>query len=240
MKTYYGINSEFQGWEKAPPLIASLIAEIGAKRILEVGSGANPILSSRYVRDAAITYVTSDLCAEELEKADPAFERLVLDLSGESVDPALLGTFDIVLSHMVCEHIQDGEQFHRNISSLLRPGGLSVHFVAALGNLPMLANRLIPGWFSDFLQKTFAPRDAHRHRKFKAYYSWSRGPTPAMIQRFQSLGFEVLVYNGYFGHDYYKARLKPLHWLEGFKSRWLVRHPVPQLASYATIILRKR
>jgi SAM-dependent methyltransferase len=174
-----------------------------------------------------------------LEKADPAFEKLLLNLSDKSVDPTLSGTFDIVLYHMVCEHIQDGEQFHRNIHTLLRPGGLSIHFIAALGNLPMATNRWTPEWLSSLLQKNLKPRDEHRHGKFKAYYSWSRGPTPTMIKRFQSLGFEVLVYNGYFGHDYYKARLKPLHWLEGMKSRWLVRHPIPQLASYATIVLRK-
>jgi hypothetical protein len=60
-----------------------------------------------------------------------------------------------------------------------------------------------------------------------------------MIARFESLGYEVIEYTGYFGHEYYMKRLPWLHRIEELKSLFLVRHPVPQFCSYATLVLRK-
>jgi hypothetical protein len=61
-----------------------------------------------------------------------------------------------------------------------------------------------------------------------------------MVTRFESLGFEVLEYTGYFGHSYYRRRLPLLDFIEGKKAAWLARHPHPLLTSYARVLLRKR
>jgi hypothetical protein len=84
----------------------------------------------------------------------------------------------------------------------------------------------------------FSPRDEHLHGKFSAYYSWSRGPSNSMIRRFEEIGFEIIDYRGYFGHYYYQ-KLPWLHRLEMFKSKLLLKYPVPQLCSYARVVLRK-
>jgi 2-polyprenyl-3-methyl-5-hydroxy-6-metoxy-1,4-benzoquinol methylase len=232
----YGLVDEFQGWDSG--LFKSLLTEYGSKRILEIGSGANPTLSPDDVRSNGLAYVTSDLSSEELEKADDVFERLVLDLSIKDLDPALSGKFDFVFSRMVGEHVKDGSQYYRNIYSLLRGGGVSAHCFSTLWALPFAFNRLAPEPIARMALDLFNPRDRHRHEKFQAYYNWSRGPTKTMIRRFKNVGFEVLRYDGYFGHPYYK-RIPLLHNLEAFKSRHLLRHPIPQLCSYATILLRK-
>jgi len=235
----YKTVEDFPGWDAAPDFVKSLLAEYGCTRILEVGSGANPTLPPSFVQSHGLSYVTSDLSPEELQKADAAFERLVLDLSEPGVDPALNESFDCVFSRMVNEHIRDGSQYHKNIFNILRPGGISVHCFSTLWTVPFAANRLLPDFVGDILLKAFAPRDSHKHGKFRAYYSWSRGPSNSMITRFQSLGFEVLQYTGYFGHGYYRKRVPLLDRLEQRKSRYLLRHPVPQLCSYATLVLRK-
>jgi hypothetical protein len=84
----------------------------------------------------------------------------------------------------------------------------------------------------------FSPRDEHLHGKFSAYYSWSRGPSNSMIRRFEEIGFEIIDYRGYFGHYYYQ-KLPWLHRLEMFKSKLLLKYSVPQLCSYARVVLRK-
>jgi SAM-dependent methyltransferase len=235
----YGLVDEFQGWGRALDFFKPLFAEYGSKRILEIGSGANPTLAPGDVKADGFSYVTSDLSAAELDKADAAFERLVLDLSTKDLDPALTASFDCVVSRMVAEHIKDGRQYHSNIYKLLRPGGISAHCFSTLWNLPFTANRLLPESLADVALNIFNPRaDRHRHEKFPAYYSWSRGPSEAMLQRYRSLGFEVVRYTGYFGHPYYK-RVPLLDRLEKWKSKQLLHHPVPQLCSYATIVLRK-
>lgn len=230
---------EFPGWGDAPGFFKSLISEYECRRILEVGSGANPTLPAEYVRSTGLNYVTNDLSAEELVKADSAFEQLVLDLSTENLAPELTGSFDCVLSRMVGEHVKDGARYYRNIFRLLRAGGITAHCFSTLWCLPFAANRFMPDFASELLLNFVAPRDRHQHGKFKAYYSWSRGPSKQMVSGFENLGFQVLNYTGYFGHPYYRSRMPWLDRLETLKTRALVNHPVPQLCSYATLVLRK-
>lgn len=230
---------QFRGWQEAPGYLKSLLAEYGCSHILEVGSGANPTLAPEDVLGHAARYVTSDISENELLKADTAFERLVLDLSAREIDSALLSKFDCVFSRMVGEHVRDGEQYHKNIYRVLRPGGIAVHCFSTLGALPFAINRILPDCVADRLLQIFHPRDAYKHGRFKAYYSWGRGPSKTMIARFESLGYEVIEYTGYYGHGYYKTRLAWLDRMERIKSQYLLHHPVPQLCSYATLVLRK-
>lgn len=239
MTASYDVLEKFEGWDGASALFTALIEEYRAQRVLEIGSGANPTLAPEYVRAKGLAYVTSDISTEELAKADIAFERLVLDMSASNLDPGLDGTFDCIASRMVNEHIKDGRQYHRNIHKLLRPGGISVHCFSTLWGFPFAANRLLPESVANLALNIFSPReDPHQHGKFRAYYSWSRGPSKGMLQRFASLGFEIIRYTGYFGHGYYR-RVAVLDRLESWKSSWLLRHPVPQLCCYATVVLRK-
>jgi 2-polyprenyl-3-methyl-5-hydroxy-6-metoxy-1,4-benzoquinol methylase len=205
---------------------------------LEIGSGANPTLSPEFVRDKGISYVTNDADPAELEKADPAYQRLLMDLSTNVTDARLIGKFDCILSKMVNEHVSDGEMYHRNVYNMLKPGGISAHCFSTLWNLPLAANRLLPESVTGFLLQLYSPRDKHQNGKFKAYYSWSRGPSQKMISRFEGLGFEVLQYTGYFGHRYYLS-IPFLHRLEMRKADLLVKYPIPLLCTYSTLILRK-
>jgi 2-polyprenyl-3-methyl-5-hydroxy-6-metoxy-1,4-benzoquinol methylase len=232
---------EFPGWHNSTnhqTYFESLLTKQAAKYVLEIGSGANPILTPRYVHDKGISYVTSDVDSKELEKADPVFKRIVLDISSGILDPGLTGKFDCILSTMVGEHISYGAQYHKNIFKMLKPGGISAHCFSTLGAMPFVANRILPEPIADFLLQMYAPRDSHKSGKFKAYYSWSRGPSKGMVRRFEGLGFEVINYTGYFGHNYYQS-VPFLHRLETMKARRLLKHPIPMLCSYATILLRK-
>jgi 2-polyprenyl-3-methyl-5-hydroxy-6-metoxy-1,4-benzoquinol methylase len=231
--------SMFPGWGGAPFFLESLIEQYNCSHILEVGSGANPTLAPAYVRDRGISCLTSDLEPQELEKADSAFERLVIDLSSPCVRSDLVGQFDCVFSRMVGEHVEDGRQFHKNIYNLLRRGGISVHCLSTLWCLPFTANRFLPEFISARLLNSISPRDGHKHGKFPARYSWGRGPTNHMIHRFEELGFEVVNYTGYFGHHYYTNRFPLLHRAEMLKADLLLRWPMPHLCSYASIVLRK-
>ena len=58
-----------------------------------------------------------------------------------------------------------------------------------------------------------------------------------MLKRFEDIGYDVIAYRGYFGHWYYSP-LKPLHYLEFWKTRALVVVPNPLLCTYSVVILR--
>ncbi len=234
----YGAFADFPGWTEAESWIGGLIRRYEARDILEIGAGANPTLSLSSLKSLAVReYTTNDVSAEELAKAAPGYATLCCDFA----DPALEFSrqYDFVCSRMVNEHVRDGAAYYRNVFRALRPGGVTVHAFSTLYALPFVVNRLMPEATSSALLNAFAPRDRHQHEKFRAYYSWSRGPTRRQIRRFEALGFDVLEYRGYFGHNYYEKRLAPLHWLEQRKEAWLLRHPMPMLTSYATVLLRR-
>ncbi|WKW12435.1 methyltransferase domain-containing protein [Pseudogemmatithrix spongiicola] len=234
----YSAWEQFPGWSGAPDWIAALVRRHAARHVLEIGAGANPTLPLDRLADLGIAqYTTNDVSADELAKAPPGYETLCADFT----DPALVlaRQYDFICSRMVNEHVRDGETYFRNIYRALTPGGVTAHAFSTLYALPFLANRLMPEAVSSALLNLFAPRDRHQHDKFRAYYSWSRGPTVRQIRRFERLGFEVLEYRGFFGHRYYEHRLAPLHRAELAKERWLLRHPIPQLTAYATVVLRR-
>jgi hypothetical protein len=230
--------SEFPGWAAAPVFFSTIIATRHPRLILEVGSGANPTLSLSQIPQGT-EYVTSDVDVDELEKAGSGYTARLLDLERGEPPADLLDKCDLVFSRMVNEHVRDGRAYHGNVFKLLAPGGVAVHCFATLYALPFVLNRILPDSLSATLLSHFMPRDGDKHGKFRAYYGWSRGPTKEMIRQFQKLGYEVVRYDGYFGHYYYRRRMKPLDRLEHAKARLLLKVPIPLLCSFATVVLRK-
>lgn len=230
---------DFPGWDRAPDFLSGLVERHRPARLLELGSGANPTLDVSEARRLGVRYVTSDVDAGELSKAPPGIEALVLDAERGALPPELLGTQDLVFSRMVNEHIRDGRSYHRNILKLLAPGGIAVHCYASLYALPFVVNATAPSWLSLQLWRLVGPRDEHQHGKFRAYYSWCRGPSRRMIRRFEGLGYRVMEFHGYFGHNYYRLRLPFLQPLERIKSRLLLARPVGALTAYAVVVLQR-
>jgi hypothetical protein len=225
------------GWDLAPDWVLGMVDKYGCQNILEIGSGPNPTLSPDVVSDRKLRYVVNDVDPHELSQADIAYDRWVGDISN-GAPPHMRSRFDLVFSRMVNEHVVDGRRYHGNIRELLVPGGISAHCFSTLYCLPFLTNRLLPEFISDFMLPLFDPRDRLKHGKFRAYYSWGRGPSRRMISNFESLGFDVLKYVGYFGHGYY-WRWPALHRLELQKARALVAKPIPALCSFAMLIARR-
>jgi hypothetical protein len=151
----------------------------------------------------------------------------------------MLSRFDLIFSRMVNEHVPDGRAYHANVHALLKPDGIAAHCFSTLYTLPFAANRILPDALGGLFWKRFAPRHTYKTGKFPAYYSWSRGPSRAVLSRFEALGYEIVEYRGYFGHSYY-TRVALLDWLERLKTRILLAKPIPALCSYGMMIARKR
>ncbi len=236
----YAHWSEFVGWNRAGQFLLSLIERYGCRTVLEVGSGANPTLSEAQIEASHLRYISSDLDEGELAKASPRIEARCFDVEGDTLPPDLVGKCDLVFSRMVNEHIRDGKKYHANMRRLLVPNGIAVHCSASLFTLPFLANLMVPDAASDRLLKFFAARETFQHGKFRAYYSWCRGPTHRMISQLTRVGYDVISFRGYFGHGYYRKRLPLFDRFEQAKAHMLVAHPVPQLCSYIALVLRRR
>jgi SAM-dependent methyltransferase len=230
---------EFPGWEMAPVLLKQMMDRYRPKTILEVGSGANPSLNIDDVSRYGVEYITSDRDEAELAKADPIYSARCIDLSEGPVPDGLLDRCGMVFSRMVNEHVRDGQRYHSNIYRILAPGGIAIHCFSTLYALPFLANYLISSRWNESLYKFFGPRDDHQHAKFPAYYSWCTGPNANALGRLAKIGYEIIGYDGFFGHYYYQDRAPLLHRLERVKTRLLLKIEAPVFCSYAVTILRK-
>ena len=203
--------------------------------ICDVGGGANPVLGE--ADRSGRRYVVLDVDEEELEKSPEGVEKVCADAAVPGFRAP--GTFDLVLSSTTVEHIADPRRFHANVREMLHPGGLAAHYFPALGALPFVVNRYLPEEVGEQILLRIQPtrRQGGHHEKFPALYRGCRGPTRRQKRLYESAGFEVERFVGYFGHGYYWP-VSRLERLEKRKTAWLLRHPVPALAAYATVVLR--
>jgi len=219
--------------------LADLIKKTGAKRILEVGGGANPTFPLTFVKQHGLEYTVLDISADELGKAPGDYVKVCADITSKQLD--LPGRYDLIFSKMLAEHVEDGETFHRNVYRLLSANGRAFHFFPTLFAPPFVLNRLLPEqWAEKLVNILQSGREREgRYAKFPAYYSWCRGPVPSQIKRFEALGYRVSEYIGFFGHDGYYTKLPAVLKIHQMFSGWLVRHPVPFLCSFAFVLLQK-
>ena len=220
-------------------LVKQEIESRGATRICDIGGGANPALTPDFVGAHDLDYSVIDISADELAKAPAGFHKVQADLSSPAFQSP--GLFDLVFSITVCEHIPDPPTFHRNVRSLLEPGGLAIHCFSTLYSLPFVLNRVLPESVSRQILIRVSPNRRHdgAHGKFPALYRWCRGPTNRQIARLESTGFEVIDYVGLFGHEYFRPA-RAIDAIESAAASWLTSHPVPWLTSYARVALEAR
>jgi uncharacterized UPF0146 family protein len=228
----------YAAWETFLPSVTDLIRRENARTICEVGGGANPALPLDFVREKALDYVVVDVSEEELAKAPTGYTLLCADVTSPTLE--ISDQYDLVFSRMVAEHTRRGEDFHRNIFELLEPNGVAFHFFPTLYALLFLVNRLLPpssterllGLLQEGREKT------GKHAKFRAYYSWCRGPLKSQIRRFERLGYSVEEYVGFFGHGYLD-RVRPVQSFYDAMASLFIRHPVPLFTTFAHVTLRK-
>lgn len=232
----YDTVDNFIGWELCESFVLSIIINNNIKSVLEIGAGANPTLKPELVKKYSLSYTISDVDNRELNKAADVYSKLVIDFSEKNI--LLPSNYDLIFSRMVGEHITDGKEFHTNIYNNLNSGGTAFHCFSTLYAFPFVINRIIPDSVSDMLLSIISPRDKYQHGKFPAHYKWCRGPSKKMIDNFQSIGYHITEYTGYFGHNYYK-KFSWLNKLEQLKTNVLLKQPSAFFTSYAHIILQK-
>lgn len=221
-------------WDQYKHVCNELIRNGGHKNVCEIGGGRDPLFTLDEVESLGIDYTVVDLSGEELELLPEGYSTLEADMCDPTISEAG-ERFDFVLSKTAAEHMHDGATMHRNILALLRPGGEAIHMFPTLYSPVFAVNRILPQWVSDRLLNRYDPREKP---KFKAYYSMCRGPSRRMLRRFTELGFIVVEYRPFYGHDYFK-RIRVLQELDDRFSAWAARRRNPHLTSYAWVRLRR-
>jgi SAM-dependent methyltransferase len=119
------------GQERRLQLIVAAAEDLALGRILDDGCGVGQYLSrlSAAARAAHGVELEADRAAEAARRASRAS---VLRAAGEAL-PYASGSFDLVLSHEVIEHVADDRRAVAEIVRVLRPGGRLVLFAPNRG-----------------------------------------------------------------------------------------------------------
>jgi SAM-dependent methyltransferase len=213
---------------------------LGGGKVCELGGGARPALDLDFLRRHNLSCLVVDLSESELAKAPHGYQTLVGDVSSPEFSTGEHdGSYDLVFSRVLAEHVTDARRFHLNARRLLRPGGLAMHFFPTLWWPPYIANRVLPERLAERILLLIEP---WRERsgiagKFPAYYHWCFGPTRRQVQRFGAVGFAVEHCFAYFGEPSHT----PGRLLKKVNSLWteaMLRHPSYAFTSYAGYTLR--
>jgi SAM-dependent methyltransferase len=179
-----------------------------------------------------LEYTLLDISESELAYASNTYRKVVMDIAGEAVPPA--ERYDLIFSRFVAEHVKSAQRLHSNVFSMLKPGGIAIHFFPTLFAFPFLINRLLPEW----LTVRLLSKERQARGKFAAYYKWCTGPSKSAVRRYEELGYQVLEYAGFFGHGYYDS-IPMLRGLHARIRRALLRRPMASFTSFAWVVLQK-
>jgi 2-polyprenyl-3-methyl-5-hydroxy-6-metoxy-1,4-benzoquinol methylase len=133
-------------WANFVPVVLAVAREIDAISLIEIGGGRSPTLTEEQVRDLGCRFTSNDISSKELALGPAWASKANFDIQAQDQPEVekLAGQFDLSYSKMVMEHVDDYQQAYRNISTLLRPGGVSIAFHPVLFSLPFLVNYLTP------------------------------------------------------------------------------------------------
>lgn len=223
-------------WKNREKILHELSRLQGVKNICDIGGGANPALDLSFINQNQLNYTLLDISSEELKKTSSSYKKICADISDQKFQ--IDKQFDLVFSMMVAEHIKDPKYFHTNVYNMLSPQGIAIHFFPTLYAPPFVVNKYVTNRISDILLDIFLPRNRYQHEKFSAYYHWCFGPTKNNFLHFESVGYHIVKYVGYFGHSYY-CRVPIMDKLQKHFTKLLLTRPNPNFTSYACVLLSK-
>jgi len=211
----------------------------GARRLIEIGGGRDPLLNLNEIGELGIEMTINDILDGELAVLPPGYRTARFDVAG---DAALLGEFrgqfDFAFSRMVFEHVSDGKRAWENLHALLAPGGVALAYIPTLYTFPFVVNWLLPDKLAATIVKTiYKNRTDDEDPVFPARYSWCF--TDARLTKMLlAVGYRDIFVLPIYGHGYYK----PLPLMHNIQRRFAAlarRHDWRAFTSFAFIAVRK-
>ena len=191
-------------YEHFEKTVSEIIRTFAARDVCELGGGRTPFFSGERVREANLRYVVNDISAAELDRSPEWVNKACFDVSGPDIPDVFNERFDFVFSHMLMEHVKDGNLAHKNVFNMLRPGGVYFHFHPVLYSPAVVANWLFPEWLSKRILRLLQPnRHDEGYPKFPAAYSFC-AVNKKTITMVRSLGFREVALIPFYGNDYLK------------------------------------
>ena len=215
--------------------LKSLVSRFEDARILELGAGRWPSFRLDEMPSSVLSYTVNDISANELDRLPPEYLKACFDVSGDAKE--FKDSYDVVFSRFLAEHVPDGLAMHRNVYSVLRPGGVAFHLIPTLYALPFVINKMVPERVTSALLRVLSPRRAISP-KFPAHYSMCYANPRRMVSTLRNIGYRKVEIETFYGHFYYE-KIPILRSVHRAFSAWAAKRSWRTLGTYAYITAYK-
>ena len=156
----------------------------------------------------------------ELEKRGPTSPRVV-GLSPSSSDfyriPFDDGTFDVVISDMVLEHVGNYDEMVSELYRVIKPGGAFLHFfppplaiIEGHTKIPFGA-AFHPDWYLKLLSRAGVRMWHHKDKSAQESYEWTRGYLNSERINYLSKAEVIRAFQGSFDVAFVESELFKIH-----------------------------
>jgi len=173
--------------------------------ILEVGAGKTSSFNQFLKEKYSLKITGLDISEEELKENTLNDSNIIFDATNTDYKSYLKeveNKFDLVVSKMFLEHINDPEVTHKLIAFCLKPEGLAMHFHPTLYDPSFLLNRLLNHKTSSGLVKFLNPT-RQAIGVFPAYYKNCTAINKKLTTFFDSCGYNLSFERHYYGAAYF-------------------------------------
>jgi hypothetical protein len=213
-----------------------IVSSFPGADILELGGGRHPSFSLSEMPSSINSYTVNDVSEAELALTSPEYRKACFDVAGDVSNFA--GRYDVVFSRFLAEHVADGRAMHKNIYSVLKPGGVSFHLIPTLYASPFVANLMLPETLARNILIKLRPHRESISPKFPAYYSYCYGDGRKMRELFDDIGYSKLDIRMFYGHGYYD-KIPVLRDVENLASAIASKNEAIPYSSFAYITAYK-
>lgn len=227
-------------WTHFQSKILQIMSEDSVRDVMELGAGRAPSFEREVLENLGVTYCSNDISQRELDLGPSWTKKAQFDLcaAGSETMAQFAQSTDLVFSRMLMEHVPNYKAAYRNISTILRPGGIGIAFHPVLFSVPFVANLLLPEQLSAVILKAAFPnRNDNDKPKFPAKYSGCR-ISDGVRKEIMAQGFSAVLQIPFWGHGYYR-KFPIVRDVHAAASGFVQRRGVTTFATYAFTVVVK-
>jgi SAM-dependent methyltransferase len=228
-------------WENYQSTIVALSQRFGLREACEIGGGRDPLFLPQAADRLGFNLTVNDIDAGELNLCPPGLRTARFDIAGDMSEPdARPGSFDLMFSRMVFEHVADVEAAWTNMHRLLKPGGVGLAFFPTLWAPVFAVNHLIPESWSQRIVNALYPRRraGQNDPKFPALYSHCFGSATHQKTMLGRAGFSDVHVQPFWGHGYFE-RMPVIREMDHAFNWATAKLDIRLVTTYAFVLARK-